>query len=53
MLGDPNDENSNLSVSEWTFGVVTESTVFSEDFDAIIGMAYPSFAEPGVTPFFE
>jgi len=33
--------------------MVTEETCFHNTFDAIIGMAYPSFAEPGVKPFFD
>ena len=35
------------------FGLVTENSAFTENFDAIVGMAYPEFAEPGVTPFFD
>ena len=35
------------------FGMVTEETCFHDTFDAIIGLAYPEFAEPGVTPFFD
>ena len=38
---------------EWTFGLVTTGAVFEKTYDAIIGMAYPSFAEKGVTPLFE
>lgn len=40
-------------VEDWTFGYVTEQDVFSESFDALIGLAYPDFAEPGVTPIFD
>jgi hypothetical protein len=32
---------------------VTEETVFSGSFDAIIGLAYPSMAEANFTPFFD
>ena len=35
------------------FGLVTEENTFNDSFDAIIGMAYPEFAEPGVIPFFD
>ena len=47
------EENSHLTIPAWTFGLVIEDSVFSTGFDAIIGMAYPQFAAPGVTPFFE
>jgi len=40
-------------VDDWTFGLVVEQSVFDKRFDALIGMAYPEFAEPGVTPLFE
>ena len=33
--------------------MVIEQTCFSSKFDAIIGLAYPSFAEPGVTPLMD
>jgi hypothetical protein len=33
--------------------MVTEQSCFHDTFDAIIGMAYPEFAEPGVEPFFD
>ena len=33
--------------------MVTKHEVFNENFDALIGMAYPAFAEPNVTPFFD
>ena len=35
------------------FGLVTEEVVFNATFDAIVGMAYKEFAEPGVIPFFD
>lgn len=35
------------------FGLVTEENVFGSSFDAIFGLAYPSMAEPGLTPFFD
>ena len=34
-------------------GLVTEETTFSGDYDGIIGLAYPSFAEKNVLPFFD
>ena len=33
--------------------MVVENGVFNGKFDALIGMAYPQFAEPGVTPLFD
>ena len=33
--------------------MVTEETCFHNTFDAIVGMAYKEFAEPGVQPFFD
>lgn len=55
MLGDPDDKDGQLVLPDWTFGLVVEadSNMFDGGFDAIIGMAYPNFAEEGVTPFFE
>ena len=40
-------------VPNWTFGMVVDHTVFNGKFDALIGMAYPQFAERGVTPLFD
>ena len=40
-------------MQDYQFGLVTKQTVFSGRFDAIIGLAYPSMAEPGLTPFFD
>jgi type 1 fimbria pilin len=42
-----------LVLPNYTFGMVTEETCFHNTFDAIIGMAYPEFAEPGIKPFFD
>ena len=53
MMGDPKDASKQLVVEDWTFGMVTKHEVFNENFDALIGMAYPAFAEPNVTPFFD
>ena len=38
---------------EYTFGMVNEQTCFQSNFDAIVGLAYPEFAEPNVIPFFD
>ena len=35
------------------FGLVLEDQVFQNNFDAIVGMAYPQFAEHDVVPFFD
>ena len=40
-------------MENYMFGLVTENSAFTENFDAIVGMAYPEFAEPGVVPFFD
>lgn len=32
---------------------MTDENVFSGSFDGIIGLAYPSMSEPGLTPFFD
>ena len=53
LLGDPTDEANQLVVHDWTFGMVTDHEVFSSKFDALIGLAYPQFAEPDVTPLFD
>ena len=55
MIGDPNDKDSQLTLPDWTFGLVVEADedMFTDGYDALIGMAYPNFARPGVTPFFE
>ena len=53
MMGSPDDMNNQLVVPDWTFGMVVEHSVFNGKFDALIGMAYPQFAEKGVTPLFD
>ena len=35
------------------FGYVVEESAFNNNFDGIVGLAYPQFAEPGVVPFFD
>lgn len=54
-LGNPNSSNAEdkLVLPKYNFGMVVEETCFHTNFDAIIGMAYPQFAEKGVTPFFD
>ena len=53
-MGSPHDMDNQLVVPEWTFGmVVDQNHVFNGKFDALIGMAYPQFAERGVTPLFD
>lgn len=52
-LGDPDDLYNQMQVEEWTFGLVTEQSTFNSQFDAIIGLAYPEFAEEGVTPIMD
>ena len=54
-IGDITSDNEadRLVLPDYTFGMVTEETCFHNTFDAIVGMAYPQFAEPGVTPFFD
>ena len=42
-----------MKVPDWTFGLVFEQTSFNKNYDAIIGLAFPGFAEPGVTPFMD
>ncbi len=53
MLGSATEVSNQLKVDDWTFGLVVEQSVFDTRFNALIGMAYPEFAEPGVTPLFE
>ena len=52
-LGDLDDMNNQLVMEDYMFGLVTENNAFTDNFDAIIGLAYPEFAEPGVIPFFD
>lgn len=42
-----------MVVDDYTFGLVAKQAVFNGTFDAIVGLAYPSMAENGVTPFFD
>ena len=53
MLGSPDNMQNQLAVPDWTFGMVVQHSVFNGKFDALIGMAYPQFAEKGVTPLFD
>lgn len=52
-LGSPTDIANQLAVPNWTFGMVVDHSVFNGKFDALVGMAYPQFAERGVTPLFD
>ena len=52
-LGDLDDASNQLVIENYMFGLVIENSAFTENFDAIVGMAYPEFAEPGVVPFFD
>jgi hypothetical protein len=45
---------SQLVIKGQKFGnVEREDGIFRENFDAIVGLAYPNFAEQGVTPMFD
>ena len=53
LMGSPKDPQNQLVVPSWKFGLAVEQQVFNGKFDALIGMAYPQFAEDGVTPLFD
>lgn len=40
-MGSPTDTENQLSLTDWTFGMVVDNGVFNGKFDALIGMAYP------------
>jgi hypothetical protein len=43
-----------LLIKNQKFGnVEREDSIFRENFDAIVGLAYPNFAEKGITPVFD
>lgn len=43
-----------IKIKNQKFGnVEEEKDIFNGDFEAIIGLAYPALAEPGVTPVFD
>jgi hypothetical protein len=45
---------SQILIHNQKFGnVEKEDSIFRENFDAIVGLAYPSFAERGITPVFD
>lgn len=45
---------SQLLIKNQKFGdVEKEDSIFRENFDAIVGLAYPNFAEKGITPVFD
>ena len=52
-LGDIHDTSHQLVFDDYMFGLVVQQNVFNSSLDAIIGLAYPEFAEPGVVPFFD
>ena len=52
-IGDMTDDKNQLVLESYMFGLVVEDSTFTGDFDAIVGLAYPQFAEPGVEPFFD
>ena len=52
-LGSLNDSSNQLVLDDYMFGLIQEENTMQDSFDAIIGMAYPEFAEPGVVPFFD
>ena len=52
-IGNSVDADDKLVLDDYMFGMVTEQTCFHDTFDAIIGLAYPEFAEPGVVPLFD
>ena len=52
-LGELHDESNQLVLEDYMFGLVIEENTFNPNFDGIVGLAYPAFAEPGVTPFFD
>ena len=53
VLGDMEDPSNQLVLGDYMFGLVIEDGVFQSNFDAIVGMAYPEFAEKNVVPFFD
>ena len=53
-IGNPDGPLSDkLVLDDYMFGMVTEQTCFHDTFEAIIGLAFPEFAEDGVTPLFD
>lgn len=53
ILGELEDEANRLTLEDYMFGLVITEDTFNNNFDGIVGLAYPEFAEPGVTPFFD
>lgn len=46
--------SSQLLIKGQKFGnVEKEDSIFRENFDAIVGLAYPNFAEKGIAPVFD
>lgn len=52
-MGDPYNPDNRLVLNDFQFGMVTQQSVFTGSFDAIVGMAYPSMAEKGFSPWFD
>lgn len=53
-LGNPNTPSKCIKVPNFNFGkVYHQSNIFTGHFDALVGLAYPSMAQPGQTPFFD
>lgn len=52
-LGDPDNEENQLMIKQFNFGLVIQESVFSGYFDAIVGLAYPTMADSNVVPFFD
>ena len=52
-MGDLEDEENRLVLEDYMFGLVVTEDTFNTNFDGIVGLAYPEFAEPGVVPFFD
>jgi len=48
------ETDSKVVIIDQKFGnVEQEKDIFNGDFEAIIGLAYPALAEPGVAPVFD
>ena len=52
-LGDPNNPKNQMILPNFNFGLVQHQlNIFKGSFDAIVGLAYKSMAQPGILPFF-
>jgi hypothetical protein len=53
-LGDPENEQNNISIPSFDFGLVeAQDSIFDGCFDAVVGLAYPSMAQSDTLPFFD